>query len=171
MRFLNLQRLSQLIGLGAVLSLALAGHPLTAPLLIYNPSGSAPKGWYWVSQAHDLTVDDYVLVDLPESFKQLADERRYLPQTVPLLKRIRAVSDQFVCVRGRSLWIDGRRVATALTHDGRGRELVPWTGCRVLAGNELLLIGRENSSSFDSRYFGPIQITRIVGKVSPLWTW
>jgi conjugative transfer signal peptidase TraF len=171
MRFLNWPRLWHLVGAGAVLSLGLGGDWHAAPRVIYNPSASAPQGWYWVSPAHAWKVNDYVVVDLPDPVKHLANQRQYLPQTVPLLKRIGALANQFVCVRGRSLWIDGRWSATALTHDARGRELIAWHGCRVLAADELLLIGRENSASFDSRYFGPIQISNVLGTALPLWTW
>jgi conjugative transfer signal peptidase TraF len=137
--------------------------------LVYNPSASAPQGWYTVSATRDLKVDDYVLANLPPTPKRLADQRGYLPKAVPLLKRIAAVADQFVCVRGRSLWVDGGLVATALVRDSRGRELLVWKGCRVLESDELLLISRENSASFDSRYFGPIRISRVIGKAVPFW--
>ena len=111
-------------------------------------------------------------MDLPESEKRLAAKRNYLPVTVPLLKRIGAVSDQFVCARGRDLWIDGQLAASALTHDGRGRVLDIWKGCRVLNTDEILLVSRDNSASFDSRYFGPIRrSTKVIGKASPLWVW
>lgn len=124
-----------------------------------------------MSPATGLKVNDYVLVNLPASAKRLAAERHYLPETVPLLKRIGALSDQFVCVRGRSLWIDGELAATALTHDGEGRELTGWHDCRVLAADEILLVSRDNSASFDSRYFGPIRRSQVIGQASPLWVW
>jgi len=170
MRNLSLPRRWSLLGACAVFSLAVSSHG-HAPRLIYNPSASAPKGWYTLSAARDLKVDDYVLADLPEVSKRLANERGYLPQTVPLLKRIGAIADQFVCVRGRALWIDGRLVATALTQDREGRKLIAWKGCRVLEADEFLLISSENSASFDSRYVGPIRMTNVIGKASPLWTW
>jgi conjugative transfer signal peptidase TraF len=138
------------------------------PSLIYNPSASAPLGWYHVSPAAHIKVDDYVLVSLSLGPKRLAAERGYLPETVPLVKRVGAIADQFICVRGRSLWIDGELAATALTHDGQGRELPRWHDCRVLLTDELLLLSRDNSASFDSRYFGPIRIGQVIGKASPL---
>jgi conjugative transfer signal peptidase TraF len=164
-------RPSLVVGTCAALYLTFAGYGHIAPRLIYNPSVSAPPGWYRVTPAQGLKVEDYVVVDLPLSAKRLAAERGYLPETVPLLKRIGALSEQFVCVRGHSLWIDGQLAATALTHDGRGRELVMWQGCRVLGADELLLLSRDNSSSFDSRYFGPIRMIDVIGRASPLWVW
>lgn len=171
MRTLISRRGAFVSGACAAMYLAVAGHWRITPRLIYNPSASAPRGWYRVSPARGLKVNDFVLVNLPAGAKRLAAERHYLPETVPLLKRIGAVSDQFVCVRGHSLWIDGELAATALTHDGRGRELTGWHDCRVLAPDEILLVSRNNSASFDSRYFGPIRRSQVIGQASPLWVW
>src|ERR1700722_9255625 len=171
MRTLISRRGALVGGACAAMYLAVAGQWTITPRLIYNPSASAPRGWYWVSPARAIKVDDYVLVNLPFSAKRLAAERHYLPETVPLLKRIGALSDQFVCVRGHSLWINGELTATALSHDGQGRELIGWHDCRVLAPDEILLVSRDSSDSFDSRYFGPIRSVQVIGKASPLWVW
>jgi len=171
MRTLISRRGALVSGACAATYLALAGQWTIIPRLIYNPSLSAPRGWYRVSPATGLKVNDYVLVNLPASAKRLAAERHYLPETVPLLKRIGALSDQFVCVRGRSLWIVGELAATALSHEGEGRELTGWHDCRVLASDEILLVSRDNSASFDSRYFGPIRRSQVIGQASPLWVW
>jgi conjugative transfer signal peptidase TraF len=170
MPFLISQRQRVLIGACAALAGVLADHQ-HLPRVIYNPSASAPRGWYRVAPAQGLKVDDYVLVNLPGRIKRLADQRHYLPVSVPLLKRIGAVAHQFVCARGRSLWIDGHLASIALTHDSAGRELVAWHGCRGLGADELLLISRDHIDSFDSRYFGPIRMGAVMGKVSPVWTW
>ena len=43
-----------------------------------------------------------------------------------------------------------------------------WTGCRRLQPGQLLLLNRT-SASFDSRYFGPVERTAILGKAVLLW--
>jgi conjugative transfer signal peptidase TraF len=171
MRILSSRWPLLLMGTCAALLIATLGLWHIAPRFIYNPSASAPRGWYRVSPAVGLKVDDYVLVNLPLSARRLAAERGYLPETVPLLKRIGALSDQFVCVRGRSLWIDGELAAIALIHDRGGRELIEWHDCRVLAPDEILLLSRNNPASFDSRYFGPIHRNQVIGKATPDWVW
>ncbi len=171
MRIQNSPRLTLLIGACGALFLVFLPLCHLTPRIIYNPSASAPRGWYWLLPADTLKVDDYVLVSLPSKVKRLAAERGYLPETVPLLKRVGARSNQFVCVRGRSLWIDGQLAATALTHDRAGRELIGWHDCRVLAPDEILLVSHDNAASFDSRYFGPVRMTSVIGKASPVWIW
>lgn len=59
----------------------------------------------------------------------------------------------------------------ARSHDGRGRPLAPWSGCRPLAHGEVFLLASHSPASFDSRYFGPVQREAILGEALPLWTW
>ncbi len=60
--------------------LALAGSALGGPhpLLVYNPTPSAPLGFYTVSPPRDLHVGDIVIVAVPPAYGQLVTERRYI---------------------------------------------------------------------------------------------
>jgi conjugative transfer signal peptidase TraF len=139
--------------------------------LVYNPSESAPRGWYGIGLPRELSIDTFALVRLPNATQRLADERRYLPRSVPLLKRVAAVSGQRVCERDGVVEIDGSVVARAKTADALGRRLDAWIGCRALASGELFLLSRSTDSSFDSRYFGPIDHAHVIGRAVPVWTW
>ena len=97
-------------------------------------------------------------------------QRGYLPEHIPLLKRIGAMSPQQVCIEGRIVRIDGVAVAGVLPVDGRGRPLSVWQQCRRLRDGELFLLS-ANPASFDSRYFGPISASAVLGEAQPLWTW
>jgi conjugative transfer signal peptidase TraF len=170
MRALSKKRMVLSMTLLAALMVTLAGNVRSPYRLVYNPSESAPRGWYRVGLPRDLDIGTFALVSLPDSFLHLADERRYLPRTVLLLKRVAAVSGQQVCERNGVVEIDGSAVATAKTRDGVGRRLDAWRGCRTLADGELFLLS-QNTASFDSRYFGPIDHTRVIGRAVPVWTW
>jgi conjugative transfer signal peptidase TraF len=139
--------------------------------IVYNPSDSVPRGWYHVGPTESLHVDGIVLARLPPEAAALAAERRYLPDRVPLLKSIGAVSPQQVCVKDRIVRIDGVALATALKADHQGRPLPVWQQCRALHDNELFLLSKTNSASFDSRYFGPVSTAAVIGSARPLWTW
>jgi len=158
--------------IGAVGVLALRMPSVTIHYrLVYNPTTSAPAGWYVIDRHVNLRVDDYVLARLPEDGARIADERQYLPRSVPILKRVGAVGFQFVCTSGTSIFIDGHLIAQALPHDSRGRDLAAWNQCRPLTSDELFLLSLTNPASFDSRYFGPILRSSVIGKAIPLWTW
>ncbi len=158
-------------------ALAWASFVSPLPRLIYNPSDSVAVGWYRVelidhqadSQPQPLAVGSIVLARLPAGAAALAAQRGYLPTRVPLLKRVGAVSPQRVCVVGRSVRIDSVPVAAVLPADGMGRPLSGWQQCRQLRPGELFLLSMTNPASFDSRYFGPIAASTVIGVAHPVW--
>lgn len=139
--------------------------------LLYNTSDSAPRGWYTLVPAHDIGVDTLVFARLPSDAEALAAERGYLPRSVPLLKHVAATHGHHVCNRAGVIMIDGAPVGRALARDGAGRALEQWTQCRSLQDDELFLLGDNSPASFDSRYFGPVNLAAVVGEAIPLWTW
>ncbi|MCL4777300.1 MAG: S26 family signal peptidase [Gammaproteobacteria bacterium] len=164
-----------LTGLSACGLAALAWASFVQPdaRVIYNPSDSVPVGWYRVDpprhRADLLPVDSIVLTRLPHGAAELAAQRGYLPAHVPLLKRVGAVAPQQVCVVGRNVRIDGVPAADALPADRWGRPLPSWQECRQLRSGELFLLSVTNPASFDSRYFGPIAASDVIGVAHPVW--
>src|SRR3546814_3482034 len=91
----------------------------------------------------------------PDSVRQLAARRHYLPANVPLLKSVAARKGSEVCALGPAIFIDGRLTATRKKVDRQGRPLPWWHGCeRLHQGRLFLLMGHPDS--FDGRYFGPV---------------
>lgn len=141
--------------------------------VIYNASDSVPVGWYRVDpaarQAGLPPVGSILLIRLPDVIAAFAGQRDYLPAGIPLLKRVGAVAPQKVCVTDSIVRIDGVPVAAALTTDRQGRLLQAWPGCRRLRHGELFLLSTTNPESFDSRYFGPIGTSVVLGVAHPVW--
>ena len=140
------------------------------PRLIYNASDSVPVGWYRVESPDALHVGGIVLARLPSAPAAFAARRGYLPMRIPLLKRIGAMAPQVVCVRDGIVSIDSIPVAVTLFLDGSGRRLTAWPQCRRLRADELFLLSTTNPASFDSRYFGPVSASTVIGQARPLWT-
>lgn len=168
-----------LAGFAAVGLAALAWAAFVQPLprLIYNPSDSVAVGWYRVqpldhraaSLPRRLEVGSIVLTRLPADAAALAARRGYLPAHVPLLKRVGAVAPQHVCIVAGQVRIDGVPAAAALRADRLGRPLPSLQLCRRLEPGELFLLSVTNPASFDSRYFGPVSASAVIGIGHPVW--
>jgi len=153
----------------AGIGIALLAVRLGTPFLVFNATASAPVGFYRVLALLPLRRGDLVLVRTPVSVRTLAAERRYVPLTVPLVKRVAALSGTTVCADGHKVIVDGRHVADRLSVDRQGRPLPAWSGCRLLGADEIFLLMEDVPDSFDSRYFGPVPVEAAIGRLSPLW--
>lgn len=154
-------------------ALAWASFVTPSARVIYNPSNSVPVGWYRIapinSPTDSLHVGSIVLARLPAEPAALAAQRGYLPPHIPLLKRVGAVAPQHVCIVNGVVRIDGVPVAAVLRDDRMGRPLLSWQPCRALVEGELFLLSATNPASFDSRYFGPIAASTVIGTAQPIY--
>lgn len=140
------------------------------PKLLFNATASAPVGFYLLAPGQP-AIGDWVAIKPPRDLARWMALRGYLPANVPLLKQVAALPGQEACGRSGVLSIDGAPVARMRTKDRWGRGLAPFSGCRRIAVDEVLLVNRQAPNSFDSRYFGPLPAHGIVGRARPLWTW
>jgi conjugative transfer signal peptidase TraF len=154
-----------LLGLGLI-GLATLARP--APWLVWNASASAPIGLYRVLSGKPVH-GDLALVRTPDSVRQLAAERGYIPATVPLVKRVAALDGDIVCAAGDVISVNNRVVAERLARDRLGRPLPVWTGCQTLEPDDVFLLMEGVADSFDGRYFGPTPTAAIIGRLAPLW--
>jgi conjugative transfer signal peptidase TraF len=157
------------IRLSVLVSVAMLGFRVHAPLIAFNGSRSAPIGFYLLSE-RQVGVGDLVLTRLPVLTEQLITARGYLPSPMPVFKKVAAVAGDRFCRLGQLVHVNDATVATAILTDFTGRELPRWQGCKVLKDNEIALL-MPHPRSFDSRYFGPIFRDEIISVATPIWTW
>jgi signal peptidase I len=95
------------------------------------------------------------------------------PQEGDLVKRVIALPGQTIYSSGNSIYVNGRLLAEPyLPHDDPLGPLIPDASSqhpyRVPPG-EFYMLGDNRAISCDSRYWGPIKGSSIVGKVVLVW--
>ncbi|BEV12075.1 S26 family signal peptidase [Asticcacaulis sp. DW145] len=156
------------LSVAALVVLGLSTQRQTPPWLIYNASPSVPIGLYFVAPVRELEMGDLVVARLPQAARELADVRRYVPATVPVLKHVAAIGGDAVCAMDADIRINGKQVATRRERDRLNRPLPWWRSCRRLRSDEVFLLNPSAPDSFDSRYFGPVSLDHVIGKARPL---
>lgn len=154
----------------ATMGVAVAAFAPTSLKLVWNASPSVPLGFYTITPAERLEVTDLVAVAAPAWLARFLAARGYLAEGVPLMKRVAALPGQRVCRRRGEITVDGVAMGWALDRDRLGRDLPTWSGCDVVAEGNLFLMNWQSADSFDSRYFGPLPASAVIGKAMPLYT-
>ena len=142
----------------------------TTPHYIWNASNSVPIGLYRIQATTRLAVTELVAVQPPDLLAAFLDLNGYLPIGVPMLKRVLALPGQTVCRTGLQIAVDGVDVGDARERDGQNRPLPVWHGCRVIADGDVFVMNGQSADSLDSRYFGPLPASAVIGKAVPVWT-
>jgi conjugative transfer signal peptidase TraF len=155
--------------LGAT-ALLLSTIGAASPRYIWNVSNSVPAGLYRLHPAGKLTVTELVAVQPPEPLATFLDLNGYLPMGIPMLKRVLALPGQTVCRNGLTIAVDGIDVGQAHERDGRGRPLPIWHGCQTIADGDVFVMNWQSADSLDSRYFGPLPASAVIGRAVPVWT-
>ena len=91
--------------------------------------------------------------------------------SVPIIKTVWAVEGEQICRQNQQVTASDRPPLVALSHDSLGRSLPSKDGCNVLAKGEVFLVSTDVQTSFDSRYFGPVAVSDLLGPVRYLGRW
>ena len=137
--------------------------------MLWNASASAPIGLYAVTPGAPVDVGDMVIAKVPDRWRMMAAQRRYIPVNVPLVKRVAAAAGDEVCALGQEIFINGTWVVERRVADAGGRPMPWWSGCVRLRGGQLFLLMSNSPASFDGRYFGVTEGGLVVGKARLLW--
>lgn len=155
---------STLSAIGTAL-VAIPATGILPPLLLYNPSQSAPPGWYRIEEIDEISRGDLLVANLPEKASELAAKRGYLPFGIPVIKTAFAIEGDTICDVESVLQINGTPTVRVLRADKAGRPLPSsWKHCRTLQADEVLLLSDRAPDSFDGRYFGTVRRTDIIGR-------
>ena|SRR5437773_579931 len=144
-----------------------------------NLTGSLPVGLYLESRVSPV-LGAIVLVCLPPEVAAFALERGYVPRggtcpdgALPVGKPVLATGGDTVTVTPTGLLVNGAPVPNSqpLEADRKGRPLPRLAvGRYVVAPGELWVLSSYSRLSFDSRYFGAIQVCQVRAGLRRLWT-
>ena len=137
-------------------------------LLVWNTTPSMPVGLYFVTPVAP-NRGDLSVIRLPPQIETQAVGLGILARHNPVLKPVAAAGGDRICRSGRVVTINGHLAAVARRVDRNGRASPTWQGCRRLSASEVFILARH-PHSFDSRYFGPVEIHLSQGVAHPLLT-
>jgi conjugative transfer signal peptidase TraF len=133
-----------------------------SPVLLLNRTPSEPTGVYLRVGATPAR-GDIIAFRTPRAAFPYADARMAYLHHRPLLKAVAAGPGDAVCTTSGTLVINGVGRAPIAVRDGRGRALPRWRGCRRLMAGEVFVFSARVPNSFDSRYYGPVAVSAILG--------
>jgi conjugative transfer signal peptidase TraF len=164
----------------AALVLMTMGFACFAAGLRVNVTRSIPMGLYHVTDAR-VEKGEYVIFCPPES--ALFDEARsrgyigagFCPGGYGyMMKRVRAVAGDRVTWGEEGIVVNGEVLPASAPQEADKAGRLMWLMWRqeladhVLGEFELLLISDVSWSSFDGRYFGPVDVGQVKGVIKPL---
>jgi conjugative transfer signal peptidase TraF len=165
-------QIAVLAAISAAYVATLIGLDVRVPLVIYNASGSAPLGFYYLEN-RQLARGEFAVIKPRPAIELMLAASGILPPSVPLVKQIAAIGGDEVCRSDEpngTISINGKVVAETFAKDRDGHPLPAWSGCIRLVDGEFFLL-QPHPLSFDSRYFGPVMQCDILGVARPIWTW
>jgi conjugative transfer signal peptidase TraF len=144
-----------------------------------NLTGSLPLGIYLAAGSAPVR-GAVVLVCLPPHVAAFAKARGFVPSGVQCPGGLTAVGKPVVAVAGDTVTVMQTQIAVngtpvpnsrALAFDRNGRPLPHLQAGRyVVAAGVIWVVSSYSRFSFDSRYFGPIEVRQARSTLRPLWT-
>lgn len=145
-----------------------------------NTTRSIPVGLYWISNA-PIERDAYIIFCPPQiSVFDEAKKRGYIGAGFCpggygyMMKRVAAMKDDAILFAEQGVYVNGKLLpfSAFIRVDNNGYPLPRYQSSQLTLGNyEVLLMSDVSSTSFDGRYFGPINLSQIRSVIRPVFTW
>lgn len=129
-----------------------------------NTTPSLPVGVWWMTKVNSelLEIGDSVMIDK----SAVPNASRHL------LKDIAALQGDTISSDGVFVYRNGLKIPLSEIHkaDSRGRTVVRVSYPLTVPPRFVWLSSRHNRG-YDSRYFGPVPISAVIGEAVLLWAW
>lgn len=139
-------------------------------IFVFNDSFSMPVGLYLIDRDDDYKVGDIVVVDPPQQIKNFMITRGYLKEGNDLIKKIEGIEGDVYHTKNQSAYINAKYLGQIYKVDSNKRPVPQFLGEHVIPKDYFLAIADNRPNSFDSRYFGFLELKDIKYKVHPLLT-
>ena len=83
-------------------------------------------------------------------------------------KKVRCSAGDTLTVSGREYFCNKAYLGRSKSSDSAGRPVTPYSKSGMLAPGQIFVMG-DHRDSYDSRYYGPIQVTNIKEKLWPIF--
>lgn len=161
-------------------SVLLLGFACYAAGARVNTTRSIPVGLYWTSNAPVEKGAYVIFCPPPISVFDDAKERGYIGAGFCpggygfMMKRVLAAKNDTVSISDAGVQVNGQLLplSVPIKADKAGRTMPRYQADSFILGNsEMLLMSDVSSTSFDGRYFGPVNSKQIKTAISPVITW
>lgn len=144
-----------LVVVGGQAALALSGVSIGI-----NPTASQPHRIFIVLHGRSFGRDDLVAFRFGGS--------RYYPEGTIFVKVVKGLpGDRLEIREDRTVWLNGTRLDSVRAKDSQGRTVEPFRFKGVILGDTYFLYSAA-PNSYDSRYYGLVAKSQIIGRVVPL---
>ena len=176
---INHRRLVMVCGTIGILIVATLTNANLAGLRFNSTAAVTREFWQVVEHDAPLRRGEVVAICPPntKSVRQGA-ERGYIPAGncpdgyEPLVKPVAATAGDIVAVSPAGISVNGQSLpdTAQLAQDSAGRPLRAFpAGVYHVAAGEVWLVAKQDTRSFDSRYFGSVPIINARGGAHPVW--
>lgn len=127
-----------------------------------NISSSLPCGVWQIQEGNNLHIGDSIVID-----KSVIPSNR-----INLVKDVGALPGDVMTRQGDLVFRNGIEMPLSTIHAVNSNgEKIDCADYPVVVPDGHIWLNSRHERGYDSRYFGPVPIQHVIGKVKPLWVW
>ncbi len=153
---------SSVVKVFGIFILALAGAAFPSRLIISPTPSDGKRVFFRVDPPQEVRVGDYVV------FPHKTERVKKCENGCFLIKKVVCSSGSILEVRGLEYYCDGHFLGKARLSDSEGNPIKPFVWSGVIPPGKFFVMG-DHERSYDSRYFGFVELSNIVARARALF--
>ena len=161
-----------MIPLSLLYILMVMGYMPIPKLFSVNMTASIPLGIYYLEEPNEIHRGDTIVFDADDDVMNIAVERGWLKPGMHFIKYVYGISGDIYSIRNGRYIVNGKDEGPVQKYDSRSRALPSFLhDGDYIVPNGYVLVGTPVVNSFDSRYYGPVPLSRVYNKAHYLVGW